>query len=126
MANYGWDVVPGKRRMPAAGETVNGEPFSVPRNALVMAIAIPSLAGGTDTLKLQSLVWAESNLATEIWQDLSTFNLATGDPIPLSLIPQSATTTIPITATGAGVLRLVASADQSSAPVDILITFMCL
>jgi hypothetical protein len=125
MANYGWSIVPGRVLMPLPGETVNGRPFSVPGNALVLAIQVPDLAGGA-TLKLQSLVVPLDDQRADVWQDLSTFNLAGGTAIALTGIPSGATTTLPITATGAGVLRLVASADQSSAPVDITVAFMCL
>jgi hypothetical protein len=127
MANYGWNIVPGRVRMPknVAGETVNGTPFSVPGSALVMQLQIPVLASSA-TVKLQSLVVPLDDQVADVWQDVSTFNLAGGTAIALSGIPSNATTTIPITATGAGVLRLVASADQSGAPVDITVAFMCL
>lgn len=125
MANYGWNVVPGRVLMPKAGQTVNGVPFSVPGSALVIQLQIPALAGSA-TVKLQSLVVPIDDQVADVWQDVSTFNLAGGTAIALSGIPSNATTTIPITATGAGVLRLVASADQSGAPVDITVAFMCL
>ena len=125
MANYGWNVVPGRVLMPKAGQTVNGVPFSVPGSALVISLYVPALVGAA-TIKLQSLVPAPDDQVSDAWQDVSAFNLASGAPVPMSGIPSGATTTIPITATGAGVLRCVASADQSSAPVDITVAFMCL
>src|SRR6185295_13919556 len=111
--------------MPRSGQTVNGVPFSVPGSALVIQLQIPVLAGSA-TVKLQSLVVPTDDQVADVWQDVSTFNLAGGAAIALSGIPSNATTTIPITATGAGVLRLVASADQSGSPVDIIVAFMCL
>jgi hypothetical protein len=97
----------------------------VPGNAVVLSIAVPALTGSA-TLKIQSLVFAQDDQQAEVWQDVSTFNLAVGTPVALSGIPDNATTTVPITATGGGVLRFVASADQSSAPVDLVLGFMCL
>lgn len=124
MTIYGWDVVPAKRRMPASGQTVNGEPFTVPKGARALTLSVPTLAGGGDTVKLQALVFPENDQVSESWQDLATFNLAGGAVVALSGIPSAATTTIPATATGAGVLRCVASADQSASPVNILITIL--
>ena len=111
--------------MPIAGGTVNSVSISVPNNALVMAISVPALAGSA-TLKLQTLVIPENDQQADVWQDVSAFNLASGTAIALSGIPSNATTTVPITASGGGVLRFVASADQSGAPVDVVLGFMCL
>lgn len=111
--------------MPLAGQTVNGQPFTVPRTALVLVLHVPTLASAA-TVKLQSLVPAPDDQATDTWQDIAAFNLASGAPIALSGIPGNAATSIPVTATGAGVLRCVASADQSGAPVDITLAFLCL
>ena len=55
MANYGWNIVPGRVLMPKAGQTTNGVPFSVPGSALVLQLQIPALTGSA-TCKLQSLV----------------------------------------------------------------------
>lgn len=125
MASYGWDIVPGRCAMPLAGQTVNGQPFTVPRTALVLVLHIPTLVGAA-TVKLQSLVPARDDQVADAWQEIAAFNLAAGSPVALSGIPSNAATSIPITATGAGVLRCVASSDQSSAPVEITMSFLCL
>ena len=125
MSAYGWNIIQAKLAMPAAGETVNTQGFSVPRSALVLGLHVPALAGGA-TLKLQALVPPIDDQVADVWQDVSTFNLAGGAAVALSAIPGNAATTIPITATGAGVLRLVASADQSGSPSTITIAMMCL
>jgi len=111
--------------MPAAGETVNGEWFPVPPMSKVMTIYCPDLVGAATTLKVQSLDPREDvTYGTPAWRDVSTFNLAGGAPVALISIPESGATTVPTTATGGGVLRLVASADQSSTPVKIDILFL--
>lgn len=127
MANYGWNVVPGRSRLPDPRDPTGliSRPQSVPGAALVITISVPALVGSA-TLKIQSLVIPLDDQQAEVWQDVSTFNLNVGTAVALSGIPDNATTTIPVTATGGGVLRFVASADQSSAPVDIVLGFMCL
>jgi hypothetical protein len=125
MANYGWNVVPGRCRLPAPSGTTTSRAFSVPGNCVVLAISVPALVGSA-TLKLQSLVIPLDDQQAEVWQDVSTFNLNVGTAVALAGIPDNATTTVPITACGGGVLRFVASGDQSSAPVDIVLGFQCL
>lgn len=125
MSAYGWNIVPGRLRMPAEGETVNTLGFSVPRAALVLGLYIPALAGSA-TVKIQALTPPPDDQVADVWYDVSAFNLADGSLLALDGIPGNAATTIPITATGAGVLRLVASGDQSGAPVTITLAMMCL
>jgi hypothetical protein len=125
MSDYGWNVVPDRSRLPAPGGTTASRAFSVPGNCVVMTVGVPALVGSA-TLKLQSLVIPLDDQQAEVWQDVSTFNLAVGTPVALAGIPDNKTTTVPITACGGGVLRFVASADQSSAPVDIVLGFQCL
>jgi hypothetical protein len=123
---YGWNIVPGRARLPKpGGDTVNSVPMSVPGAALVMAISVPALVGSA-TLKIQTLVIPQDDQQAEVWQDVSVFNLASGAAIALSGIASNTTTTVPVTASGGGVIRFVASADQSSAPVDLIIGFMTL
>lgn len=125
MANYGWDVVLSRSAMPVTGGTVNGGAFSVPKNAVAMTLFVPSLASSA-TVKLQSLTPQPDDQVTDAWLDCSTFDLAGGGtPIALSAIPGNAATTVPITACGGGVLRPVASATQVSAPVTIVVAFLC-
>jgi hypothetical protein len=124
MAVYGWDGVPGSVRMPITGGTVNSEPFSCPKGSVVATFYVPALAG-TTTLKLEALVPA-SDVATEVWLPLATFDFSAAAPtapVTLDEIPESTATSIPITALGAGVLRFVASSDQSTVPVQIPMFF---
>lgn len=119
---YGWDGILPKPRMPAVGETVNGEPFSVPRGSQAVTFHVPTLAGAT-TLKLQALDPQGHDSASPVWRDIYIFNIAAGGVQQLAAIPEDAATTLPTAAIGAGVLRLVASSDQSAAPVNISIVF---
>lgn len=116
----GWDVIVGHPAMPAAGETVNGQPFSCPRGARTIGIHVGGLAGSSPTLKLQALDPVDKTT----WRDVATYNLTTGATRKLDGIPQNQVTTIPVTASGSGVLRLVADQDQSGSPTQVTITFM--
>jgi len=119
---YAWNGTPVWARMPAVGETVNGQPFAVPAGSKVMTIHTPSMGGAT--VKVQSLAPTETVEATQVWADVSAFDLAAGATnTALDAIPESKATTIPISATGGGYLRLVSSADQSSAVVSITVFF---
>lgn len=118
-----WNGVVARPLMPATGETVNGQSFSVPIEAHAMTLHVPALVGGGTTVKVQSLMPTEDAYTTEVWQDAYAFDVASGNSVQLDGIAESTTVTLPITATGGGMLRLVASADQSSAPVNILVFF---
>lgn len=121
MASYGWDSLGAKPRMPKAGDTVNGETFSIPRGSQAITIHVPVLAGGA-TLRLQALDPNGSDqISTEVWRDVKVFNLSSGGIQALAALPQSTAVTLPTAAIGAGVMRLVASADQSGAPLFISI-----
>lgn len=124
MANYGWDVVPVDVAMPLSGQTVNSAPFSVPKAAISMAIHTPTSFAGSGTVKLQSLDPADSQ-TTETWRDVQVMNLADGSFVALDGMAQNLVTTLPVTATGGGVLRFVASGDQSGAPTTIKVAFLC-
>jgi len=52
-------------------------------------------------------------------------NLADGSLVALDGITENKATTIPVTATGGGVLRFVATADQSSGATTIKVDFLC-
>src|SRR5437867_2005436 len=96
-------------RMPDTGETVNGEPISVPRNAQTLTLYIPALAS-TATVKIQTLDPKTASLGdTEVWYDVYVFNILAGGVQPLTAIPGGQATTFPISALGGGVIRLVAS-----------------
>ena len=122
MTIYGWDVVPASVAMPISGGTVNSAAFPVPKNMLSMAIHVPALVG-TTTVKIQALA-PDSDQASEVWTDVSVFNPADGSLVALDGIAESAVTVIPIAATGGGVLRFVATNDQSSVPSTIKVTFV--
>lgn len=116
---YAWNGVVLHTRMPASGETVNGQPFPVPGGCKVMTIYMPAMTGSA-TVKIQSLAPTETVEATQVWADVYAFDVAAGATnTALDAIPESKHTTIPISATGGGFLRLVASADQSAAVVTI-------
>ena len=121
MAIYGWDGPRADVAMPISGGTVNGAPFSVPKGQLTMAIHIPAMVG-TSTVKIQALE-PNSDVASETWRDVSLFNPADGTFVALDGIPEGAVTTLPVAITGGGVLRFVASEDQSSAPITIKVMF---
>lgn len=123
MAHDGWEGVGAFTTMPATGETVNGSRFSVPKGAKSMTINCPGLTGATATVKLQALAYPASDQVSDVWRDLSVFNLADGSVVALDGIPEGAATVLPISATGGGVLRFVASEDQSGAPVTIPVFF---
>ena len=123
MAHDGWDGTGAHTRMPATGETVNGTRFSVPKGAKSMTINCPDLVGGATTIKLQALVYPLDDQVADVWRDVSVFNLADGTLVALDGIPEAAATVLPISATGGGVLRFVASADQTSAPITIPVFF---
>jgi hypothetical protein len=123
VANYGWDIVPADVAMPISGGTVNSAAFSVPRGAFSMAIHTPTAFDGGATVKLQSLD-PNDDQTTEAWRDVQWVNLADGTFIAADQIPQNKVTTIPVTATGGGVLRFVASGDQSGAASVIKVAFL--
>ena len=123
MTSYAWDALLPKPRMPEVGQTVNGQAFVVPRGSQTMTIHIPTLVSNA-TLKLQVLDPVGSGqAATETWRDLNVFNLSAGGVQPLSTLVSPQAVTLPISATGSGTMRLVASSDQSSVPVNISIVF---
>ena len=121
-AVYPWNGIAVHTRMPAVGETVNGQPFAVPAGAKMMTVHVPNLAG-TDTLKIQSLAPSETVEATQIWTDVKVFDFTDGTVEALDGIPESTAVTFPISATGGGVLRFVSSADESGGVVTIEVFF---
>lgn len=123
MASYGWDIVPGDVAMPATGETVNSAPFSVPKGAFSLAIHAPTSFVGGGTVKIQSLD-PDDDQAAEAWRDVQWVNLADGTFIAADQIPQNKVTTIPVAAIGGGVLRFVATTDQSGAATVIKVAFL--
>ena len=122
MAMYGFPGTKASPRMPIAGGTVNGVPFSVPRGARAMTIHVPALTGTGATVKIQTLN-PDSYETTETWADISVFDLTDGTFEVLDGLVESTSVTLPVTATGGGVLRFVASEDQSSAAVNVPVFF---
>lgn len=122
-AVYPWNGIPVRPRMPASGETVNGQFFTVPGGSKMMTIHIPALVGTSATLKLQSLAPTETVEATQVWQDVVVFDLTDGTFEALDGMVESTTVTIPVSASGGGNLRFVASEDQSSVPVVVPVFF---
>lgn len=122
-AVYAWNGIPVRTRMPAVGETVNGQPFAVPGGAKMMTIHIPALTGAAATVLLETLAPTETVEATQVWTAVSVFDLTDGTFELLNAMVESTAVTLPISATGGGYLRLVASEDQSAAVVTIPIFF---
>ena len=125
MANYGWDVVTADVRMPVASDAtgLNTQGFSVPKGAFSMAIHTPTSFVGGGTVKIQSLD-PNDDQTTEAWRDVQWVNLADGTFVQADQIPQNKVTTIPVTAVGGGVLRFVASTDQSGTATTIKVAFL--
>lgn len=119
LPKFAWNGIIARPLMPAAGQTVNGEPFTVPRGALVITFHIPALVGVAATVAVQSLNPDIGADGTETWVTVSVFDLTDGTFELLDGLAESTTVTIPVSATGGGNLRLLASTDQSSAPVRI-------
>jgi len=117
MANIPGSGIPGKVTMPTVVNGTDSRPFSVASGAKVMSVYVPDLVGAATTLKLQALAPQVDDVDAETWLDVATFNLITGanPPIVLDEIPELACTTIPVSATGAGPLRFVASVAQTGA-----------
>src|SRR5262249_15354642 len=102
MAIYNWPSVIERVRMPAVGQTVNSQSFVVPDCAKSIAIFCPDLAGTSTTMTLQSLSPTETVETTEVWMNVSTFDLTDGSMEPIDGIPENACTVIPCSATGGG------------------------
>jgi len=122
VSTFGWDDILAYVDLPASGETVNSEPFTIPRNSQTFTMHVPTLVASA-TLKLQALDPAGyQHTASQVWRNVQVFNLAAGGVQPLAAIPGNAATTLPVAATGAGVFRFVASSDQSSTPITVSVT----
>lgn len=122
--NYAWNGVLVYPLMPAAGETVNGERFVVPRAADTMTIHLnPNSAGATFSLQTLSPNIAADG--TETWHTIKVLQLeAAADAFPaLDSIPEQSATVLYKSAFGTGILRLVSALDESAAPFNIPIVF---
>ena len=117
-AKFAWNGINVHLRMPAVGETVNTQSFSVPGGTKVLQIHVPAMTG-TGTVLLQALAPTETVEATEVWRTVTVFDLTDGTFEALDGLPENTCVTIPVSATGGGNLRFVASEDQSAAVVFI-------
>ena len=115
-AKFAWNGIAVHLAMPASGETVNSQWFSVPGGTKVLVITVPALVGASATVKLQSLAPTETAEATQVWTDVSVFDLTDGTMELLDGLVESTCVTIPVSATGGGNLRFVASETQVSVP----------
>ena len=118
---FAWNGIVARPLMPASGETVNGEPFSVPAGVKVLQIHMPALVGTGATAKIQALKPSETVEATQVWTDVKVTDLALATFVALPGIVESTCITMPVSATGGGMLRFVGSEDQSSLPVNIVV-----
>ena len=128
MAKYGWDGIVARITCPESGDTVNSEPFTIPRGAKSVAIHIGANALGAITWSVEALtpVVDVDGLAraAETWTAVAVFDLTDGSFEALDGIPESQVTVIPVTAFGGGgVYRFVASADISAEPEIITLVF---
>ena len=73
----------------------------VPGGSKVLSVYVPALSGAA-TLKLQTLAPTELVEDTEVWADVSVFNLTDGSFVVLDGLVASTHVTIPISATGGG------------------------
>lgn len=122
--NYAWNGIVGRPLMPISGGTVNGEPFAVPERAHALVVHVPALVGSGATLKVQSLAPTEGVELTQTWADVRVFDTTDGSFELIDGLVESTTVTLPVTATGGGMLRFVASEDQSSASVVVPVFFV--
>jgi hypothetical protein len=122
-AVYPWNGVAARVRMPVTGGTTRSEILTVPRGAKVMTIHVPALVGTGATVKLQTLAPTETVEATQVWSDISVFDLTDGTFEVLDALVESTAVTLPISATGGGNLSFIASEDQSATPSVIPVFF---
>lgn len=122
-SSYGWEAIIPKPRMPASGDTVNSEPIVVPRGTQTVSFHMPALVSAA-TWKIQALDPQGADGSSPTWRDIQVFNLASGGIQALALVPNgSKVTTFPISALGSGVIRVVASVDQSGTPFNFSVVF---
>ena len=116
----GWDGVWANPRMPASGETVNGERFTIPRGTKSVSVHCPALVGTGATVKFQALTpLVDIENGSETWTDIKVFDLTDGSFEALDGIVESTCVVIPASAIGNTVVRFVASEDQSGTPSNI-------
>ncbi len=119
-AQFSWNGVTARLAMPASGETVNTQWFQVAHGAKVLQIHIPAMVG-TGTVLLQALAPTETVEATQVWRTVTCMDLTDGTFEALDGMPENTIVTVPVSATGGGNLRFVASEDQTSVPSVIVV-----
>lgn len=128
MSVYGWDAEAGSFVLPKGVLTAQGAatdlttasaPFSVPKAAHAMTIQFPT---NSTTFSIQQLAVPRDDQEAEVWRTIS---VAVGVTLTaLSGITASAiAVTWPVSVIGGGVLRLLAAADQSGAPLTFKVVF---
>jgi len=124
---YPFNGIIRRARMPALGQTVNGEMIVIPRAAVTMTIHVVALVGVATTLALQSLNPDIAPGGAEVWDQVIFISEGTDGTVDtyvlIDAIPEEQVTVLYQSNFGAGIVRLVASADQSSAPIFIPIVF---
>jgi hypothetical protein len=124
MPSYAWNGIIARPLMPKAGDTVNSEPFPVPRAADTMTVHLtPNSAGATFSLQTLSPTIAADG--TETWHTIKVVQLeAAADAYPaLDSIPEQSAIVFYKSQFGTGVLRFVSAADESGAPFNIVVVF---
>jgi hypothetical protein len=125
---YGWDGEPATVVLPKGVVTAQGAatdlttasaPFSVPKAAHAMTVYFPT---NSTTFAIQGLVKPRDDQEAEVWRTIS---VAVGVTLTaLSGITASAiAVTWPTSVIGGGVLRFLAAADQSAAPLTLQVVF---
>jgi hypothetical protein len=106
------------------GGTISAPDFVAPENAVTMAIHIPVLEAAT-TVALQSNRPKEQQNEADVWTTITVFDLTDGTFEALDGMggTSAALVTVPLSATGPGPFRFLASGAQSSAAREIRVAF---
>lgn len=97
--------------------------FTFPVGTKTLAIHMPALTGAASA-KIQSLRPKEQVNDTDVWTDVSVFDLAAGTAhVALDAILESTCVTVPVSATGPGPLRFVLNAAETAGPIYIYVGF---
>ena len=112
--NYLWQEV----LLPTETNGTFSRAFAVPKDAKALTLLVPDLVGAASTLLLQVAdpsTREQSYDSSATWYGLGVFDLTDGTREALDSIPESAATTLPVSALGSGILRFVASTPQMGA-----------
>jgi len=119
MPKFMWPAQILQVAMPLLGDTVNSAPFVIPQSCRESSFHIPTLAGGA-SCSLQALDFQNAE-TSPVWRQVFVFNVSGGTITQLTGMAGNQVTTLPTAATGVGNFRLVATGDQSGAPVIITV-----